>query len=370
MYQPRFTISNDILANIGLIEAAREVVKNSPLIPVYEARFVKDAILRTVHHGTHLEGNDLSLSETKRVIEGENIIAGQRDVQEVINYRNVLRYIDSLEKELKDGPHYTQSVLKKINEIVCERIMTGEAEQGRYRQVQVVLKDERTGEVVFRPPPAVEVPYLLEDFFDWLNSTEAKKIHPVLRTGIAHYYLVAVHPFVEGNGRTVRAFATLVLFAEGYDIKKFFSLEEYFDKDANRYYQALTASDERHASLEQRELTLWLEYFTQAMAVELTRIKEQIKRLSLDVKMKGEVGYQIPLNERQIRIMEYLEERGSITTPEARKVIPEYSDDTIVRDLNYFIKKGILKKQGKTKAAKYMLRSFSGTKTGENNKVV
>ena len=103
MYQPKFTITNDILANIGLIEAGREVVKNAPLIPVYEARFVKEALLKTVHHGTHLEGSDLTLAETKRIIEGESIIAGKRDVQEVINYRNVLSYIDGLEKEVKEG---------------------------------------------------------------------------------------------------------------------------------------------------------------------------------------------------------------------------------------------------------------------------
>lgn len=358
MYQPRFSITNDILANIGLIEAAREVVKNAPLIPVYEARFVKDALLRTVHHGTHLEGNDLSLVEAKRIIEGENIIAGKRDVQEVINYRNVLKFIDSLEKDMRSGLNYTQTILKKINEVVCERILEegGVAEAGKYRMAQVVLKDERTGEVVFRPPPAVEVPYLVEDFFDWLNSTEGKKFHPVLRAGISHYFLVAVHPFAEGNGRTARAFATLVLFAEGYDIKKFFSLEEYFDKDAERYYQALMRADTAHFSLERRDLTFWLEYFTQAMAVELTRIKEQIKRLSLDIKVKSRVGYQIPLNERQIKLVEYLEENGSITTGEARKIATEYSDDTIVRDLNYFLKQGIVKKQGKTKAAKYILK--------------
>lgn len=355
MYQPGFTITNDILANIGLIEAAREVVKNAPLIPVYEARFVKDALLRTVHHGTHLEGNDLTLAEAKKIIEGENIIAGKRDVQEVINYRNVLKYIDGLEKEVKEGFHYSQRVLKKINEIVCERILV-DKEGGRYRETQVVLKDERTGEVVFRPPPGVEVPFLVEDFFDWLNSTEGQKLHPVLRAGIAHYFLVAVHPFVEGNGRTARAFATMILFAEGYDIKKFFSLEEYFDKDSQHYYQALTISDRAHQDLEKRDLTSWLEYFSQAMAVELTRVKEQVKRLSLDIKVKSRVGYQIPLNERQIRLMEYLEENGSITTAEARRVAPEYSDDTLVRDLNYFLRQGIVRKQGKTKSARYVIK--------------
>lgn len=355
MYSPEFTITNDILANIGLIEAAKEVVKNAPLIPVYEARFVRDALLRTVHHGTHLEGNDLSLTEAKRILEGESIIAGKRDVQEVINYRNVMKFIDGLEKEVKDGLHYGPRTIKKINETVCERIVPVE-QSGRYRQEQVVLKDEQTNEVIFRPPAFVEVPFLMEDFFDWLNATEGKKLHPVLRAGIAHYYLTAAHPFIEGNGRTARAFATLVLFAEGYDIKKFFSLEEYFDKDATRYYQALMVADKQHQSLEKRDLTAWLEYFSQAMAVELTRIKEQIKRLSLDVKVKRRVGYQIPLNERQIRLMEYLEENGSLTTGEARKIAPEYSDDTLVRDLNYFLKKGIVKKQGKTKAAKYIIK--------------
>lgn len=354
MYNPKFTITNDILANIGLIEAAREVIKNAPLIPVYEARFVRDALLRTVHHGTHLEGSDLTLAETKRVIEGEEILTGTRGVQEVINYRRVLDFIDGLEKQLRENLSYDQGILQKINEIVCERILP-EGRAGKYRQGAVVLKDERTGEVVFRPPPAVEVPFLLEDFFAWLNSPEGKKLHPVLRAGIAHYFLVAVHPFEEGNGRTARAFATLILFAEGYDIKKFFSLEEYFDKDAHRYYQALTLADQT-GQLEERDLTPWLEYFTQAMAVELTRIKEQVKRLSLDVKIKSRVGMQIPLNARQIKLMEYLEENGSITMAEARRIVPEYSDDTLLRDLNYFVAQGVAKKQGKTKAARYVLK--------------
>lgn len=358
MYAPKFTITNDILANIGLVEAAKEVIENAPLIPIYEARFVKEAMLRTIHHGTHLEGNDLSLAEAKKVIEGESIAARERDIQEVINYRRVIDYLDELTpKGLPDEEkfHYTQSVLKKIHELTCQRILNDD-QLGKYRQTQVVVKDSRTGEVTFRPPPAIEVPFLLEDFFDWLNSSQGRNLHPVLRAGIAHYFLVAVHPFVEGNGRAARAFATLILFAEGYDIKKFFSLEEYFDKDAAQYYQSLQDVSSQARDLVERDLTPWLEYFTQATAVELTRIKEKVKRLSVDLKMKGKIGFQIPLNERQMKLMEYLQEHGSLTTAEARKVVPEYSDDTLTRDFNYFLKRGIIKKEGKTKAAKYILK--------------
>lgn len=356
MYSPQFSINNDILANIGLIEAAREVIENAPLVPLYESRFVKDALLRTVHHGTHLEGNDLTLNEVRKTMEGEAIVARERDIQEVINYRNVLTYIEEQERQRTEKAKYTQTMLKKIHEVTCQRILEG-AQTGQYRQSQVVLKNSFTGEITFRPPPAVEVPFLLEDFFDWLNSSDSLKIHPVLRAGIAHYYLVAVHPFVEGNGRTARAFATLVLFRENYDIRKFFSLEEYFDKDAFAYFQALMGTSNQSQDLSERDLTQWLTYFTQAMAVELTRIKEKIKRLSTDLKIKNKIGGSpIPLNERQIKLMEYLQANGSITTPEARKLLSEYSDDTLVRDFNYLGKKGILKKEGKTKAARYVLK--------------
>lgn len=355
MYLPHFIITNDILANIGLIEAAKEVISNAPLVPVYEARFVKEALLRTVHHGTHLEGNDLTFAEVKKAIEGQKLTARDRDVQEVINYRNVMKYIDSLIPGKGGKIRYNQTMLKRINDLACERIIL-DGRAGRYRQTQVILRNSATGEIVFRPPPAIEVQFLIEDFFRWLNSEAAGKIHSVIRAGVAHYYLVAVHPFIEANGRTARAFATLLLFAEEYDIKKFFSLEEYFDKDAAHYYQGLMAVDRQHRDLAKRDLTPWLEYFTQAMGIELARVKEKVQKLSVDLKMKGKIGYQIPLNERQMKLMEHLQEHGSLATGEARKVVPEYSDDTILRDFNYFIKKGIVKKKGRTKAARYELK--------------
>jgi len=186
VYTPKFTINNEILANIGLIEAAREVIENAPLIPLYEARFVDDAILRTVHHGTHLEGNYLTLNEVKKTIEGEAIVARERDIQEVINYRNVLSYIEQQEKERAGKKKYDEDLLKKIHELTCQRILANE-DLGQYRKAQVILKNSFTGEVSFRPPTALEVPFLMEDFFDWLNSSEALKIHPVLRAGITHY---------------------------------------------------------------------------------------------------------------------------------------------------------------------------------------
>jgi len=94
MYQPKFTITNNILKSIGKIEACRELIENAPLVPAYEAKFRQEAIIRTVHHGTHIEGNPLDTGEVVAVLEGKEVEARDRDIQEILNYRNVLKFID------------------------------------------------------------------------------------------------------------------------------------------------------------------------------------------------------------------------------------------------------------------------------------
>src|SRR3989338_8480992 len=98
MYSPQFTITNKLLKTIGIIEAAKEVIENSPLVPAWEAKFREDALVRTVHHGTHIEGNELNLTEAEKVLAGAKIVGRERDIQEVLNYRNVLKFIEGFNK--------------------------------------------------------------------------------------------------------------------------------------------------------------------------------------------------------------------------------------------------------------------------------
>lgn len=66
MFSPLFTINNKILKNIGAIEAAKAIIDEAPLIPVYEKQFQQEAIIRTVHFGTRIEGNDLTYQEVQK----------------------------------------------------------------------------------------------------------------------------------------------------------------------------------------------------------------------------------------------------------------------------------------------------------------
>lgn len=346
MFNPQFLITNKILKNIGAIEAAREVIIDAPILPLWEKQFREDAIVRTAHHGTHIEGNKLGFTEAKDILLGKEVIGRPRDIQEIINYRKVLQLID--EEVKKKIEKITEELVKKTHRVVVNKISLPD-EVGAYRIKQVVIRNSETGEITFRPPSAIEVPFLIREFLYWLNKISDEDIHPVLKAGIAHHELVRIHPFIDGNGRVARAVATLILFLGRYDIRRFFSLEEYYDKDAISYYENLKKASEGN-------LSAWLEYFTLGVAIEFDRIKLKVLKLSKDRYLKEKLGgKQVFLSERQVKIVEYIQSVGYLQNQSFKELFPDISEDTVLRDLADLVQKGIVKKIGKTKAARYIM---------------
>lgn len=345
MFNPTFTITNQILTNISKVEAAEEVIRTAPLLPLWEKQFKEDAIVRAAYHGTHIEGNMLLKEEAKDVLLGKNVAARPRDIQEVINYRKVIELID--EEANRKIEKITEQLILKLHRILTEKTLQPE-QSGVYRLKQVIIRNSSTGEITFKPPTPLEVPFLMKEFIQWINKDETKQIHTILKAGIVHHEFVRIHPFIDGNGRVGRALATLVLLLGGYDIRRFFSLEEYFDRDAISYYEHLQKASAG-------DLSAWLEYFSFGAAVEFTRIKEKIQKLSKDVKLKEKIGgQQIFLTERQIKIIEYIQEIGYLQNKAFNSIFPEISEDSVLRDVQDLVKKGIIKKIGSTKSARYV----------------
>ncbi len=342
MYNPTFTITNKIVKNIGLIDAAKEIIENAPLLPYWEKKFQEEAAVRSVHYGTHIEGNELSLNQVEKVLDGERIVARERDVQEVINYRKVLEFIGRRTKANID-----QDTIKDLHKIVVDKILPPE-KVGEFRNKEVVIKNSLTGEVSFRPPRVVEVPWQIKELVVFIQDEE--EIHPVLKAGIVHYEFVRIHPFLDGNGRVGRALSMLVLFKLGYDIRQFFSLEEYFDKNPEDYYEALQS-----VSVKNGEQTDWLSYFTECLAQELGKIKEKIEGISIDTNLKKKLGGPVMLTERQLKIIEYIQKIGYIENKIYETLFPMVSEDTVLREVQDLVKKGLLKKEGVTKGVKYVM---------------
>lgn len=356
-YTPKYTITNTILKNVGSIDSAREVITHAPLVPAWEKRFQTEARAKIIHHGTHLEGNDLNLNEVEDILSPTHsdgtlsanspldLPARDRDIQEIINYRSVMDYLDKL-----GDSSPSRHILQEIHKLTVSGLLP-ENEAGHYRSVKVVIRNTATHEITFRPPPPTEVPFFIDELFAWLDSPVGKDCHPLLRAGILHFELVRIHPFTDGNGRTARAMALLLLFLEGYEVKKFFALEEYYDLHPDEYYVAL------QSVTESGELTNWLEYFTLGIAIEFNRVKSLVQKLSLDLHLKSTMGgTQITLSERQIKLVEHIERYGEISMGSVRELLPDVSEDTILRDLRDLVGKNLLLKKGNTKGSKYYLR--------------
>jgi Fic family protein len=354
-YTPKYSITNTILKNVGAIDSAREVITHAPLVPAWERRFREEARAKIIHHGTHLEGNDLNLNEVEEILSPDTAtqntapVGRDRDIQEVINYRAVMEYLDSL--VTKEGyVTLNRHILEEIHRLTVKGLLP-EGESGHYRSVKVVIRNTTTREITFRPPAPTEVPFFIEELFTWLDSEDGKSVHPLLRAGILHYELVRIHPFTDGNGRTARAMALLLLFLEGYEVKKFFALEEYYDSHPEEYYAAL------QSVANTAELTQWLEYFTLGISIEFNRVKTLVQKLSLDLHLKSTIGgRQITLSERQIKLVEHIERFGEISMGSVRELLPDVSEDTILRDLRDLVNKNLLVKKGSTKGTRYYLK--------------
>ena len=344
MFKPSFHYTDKIVNNLSQIAVARELVINSPLIPKWEVSLRREAIIRSAHSSTAIEGNRLSLEQVSDLAHGREVMATRKDKQEVLNYLSVLENIS----KLSEDKNITEVNLLRIHKMITQETLGNSADCGVYRNRYVVVGNRLTGEIIFRPPKNEDVPGLVRDLIDWLNSSEAKILDPVIEAGISHYEFVRIHPFVDGNGRTARVLATLILYLRGFDTKQFFSLDDYYDSDRPSYYRALQSVDQKTL-----DLTNWLDYFVEGVKVSLASVKERVIRLSSERLRRTKKG-QIALTERQMKIVEFINQNGHITNQVVRDMF-KISDRAALKEIRKLVDLKVIKPEGKGRSLSYVL---------------
>lgn len=343
-FEPRFTYTHTMVRNLTEISEARAVVLNARLVPRWDVSLRREALLRTAHHSTAIEGNPLSLEDVTALAQGRKVMATRKAKQEVLNYLSALDEMPALARK----EPLTSNDLLALHKNITQGTLDDPKDEGAFRRRQVVVANRVTGEVIFTPPPTTRVPDLVEGFLHWFGSEPASDLDPVILAGVAHYRLVWIHPFADGNGRTARALATLALYKRGFDVKRFFSLDDYYDQDRRGYYAALRAVDQRTL-----DLTDWLEYFTTGVAVSISNVKDRVIGISKDVKAISREG-QVPLSERQMRIVELIIDEGGATNRDVREMFG-ISNRAALDELEKLIEMDVVQRTGKGRSTKYVL---------------
>lgn len=177
-----------------------------PLSSALVERLREDINLRWTYHSNAIEGNTLTLMETKVVLEG--ITIGGKSVREHLEAINHREAILLLEELVKENQKLTEVEIKGLHGLILKGIHDDYA--GRYRDVNVRITGAR-----HTPPHFLKVEEQMADFANWCQH-EAQELHPVIRAAKVHADFVAIHPFIDGNGRTSRLLMNLELMKAGY----------------------------------------------------------------------------------------------------------------------------------------------------------
>lgn len=344
MFEPKYSITPEILNNLIKTAEAKALLDNAYLVPKWEVALRKEALIKNAHASTAIEGNPLSLEQVSELAMGRDVMATRKAKAEVLNYLKVLEDLP----ELADHDKITEKVILTIHKLLTKDVLENPTDSGVYRNRQVVIGNRLTGVVTFRPPDTGDVPRLMKEFVKWLNSKDAADTNPVLAAGISHYEFVRIHPFIDGNGRTARALASLILYARGFDTKRFFALDDYYDSDRQAYYRALQSVDSKTL-----DITEWLKYFTYGVAMQIGVVKEKVLSMSSDLKQKQLKG-QIALTERQMKIVERINKAGFITNKTMRDMF-KLSDEAALKELKKLLSAGVIKSEGRGRNIRYVL---------------
>jgi Fic family protein len=268
----KFELTPAIVRYLQTIERVRETVRLTVLPPAIAEVLRFQAHIRSTHYSTRIEGNRLTLKETEMVVqEGRQFPGRERDVKEVERYYRALQLMD---KWVEEKQSITEERIRKLHAVLYSG---GRAKPTPYRDGQNVIR-ESGGEIVYMPPEADDVPGFMEELVAWIH--EASKDIPVpVIAGVAHYQFETIHPFFDGNGRTGRMLTTWILYQGGYDLGKFYALEEFYADNLQSYYDALVTHPHHNFYFGRNEadITPWLEYFLKGMAVVFERVAEQIR---------------------------------------------------------------------------------------------
>ena len=245
------------------------VIRDIPIPPHVKAKLDALNILRAVRGTTGIEGIELTENEVKQIMESprEKPVLPQnrsREEQEARNAQEVMVYVV---KELRRDPHIplTEKLICTIHRITTKDINYLDNIPGKYRTHDVSAGD-------YLPPSGGDVKRLMKEFIKWFNSGAPTTWDPIIRAIVAHFYVVSIHPFADGNGRTSRGVESFLLYQAGVNARGFYSLANYYYQRRQEYVRFLD-----HVSFESGgDLTPFVFFALKGLVDELQQVHSEV----------------------------------------------------------------------------------------------
>jgi Fic family protein len=336
-FDPKYMVTPKIMDCLRRIESAKEKIFHLPLTLKVLASLRETARLYTTHYSTLIEGNALSATQVEEVLKHEGHFPGrERDEREVKGYYHALTQV---EQWAARGVKLNEKMIQTLHALVMANGKT-RVTPTPYRDGQNVIRDSRTGRIVYLPPEAKDVSGLMQALMHWIGRSHELPC-PIV-AAIAHYQLATIHPYYDGNGRTARLLTTLILYLGGYDLKGLYSLEEYYALRLSAYYEAISVGDSHNYYLGRAEadITKWIEYFVEGMAISCEKVLQQM--MSADLQGSSDQSALLrTLDPRQRKALELFREFETITARQVGQLFG-FQPRTSAQLCHTWVEKGFL----------------------------
>lgn len=361
----KVTLNNEILKYITEIDKNRYKLSAVKLTGMVVNKLRKNSKKKSSYASTKIEGNPLSQKQVDEVIENDERKHYLKPEQEVRNYFLALNY---LEEKAKKKEKFSKKLILDVQKFVekgasKEKIgLRGQMPPG----ILFAVYDSQSGNPDYIPPEYVDIPELLEELADYVNTTDD---HPLIVAAVVHYQLVTIHPFEDGNGRTARLLSGYILDIHGYGFNGIGSLEEYFAYDVEEYYDSIQMGlpalyysgrdNPPHPEI-------WINYFLRMVLLYSSKVCELSESESGE-ELDGSLSY-LKSKEKELLLFLIKSYKREFTPIEVSKEFG-VTNKTIINRLSTLVKNGfVVPNIVKERVRSYELSDFTRGNEGEIKK--
>ena len=350
IFQPNYIITPKIEVCLEAIERNQWLIENMLLMPKHEAWFHRDVQVRRSSGTTRIEGATLDETAVRNLAGGGITGKFTEDEQANINAIQAYDFIDFISDQ-GDIP-VDELVIRQLNRYfisTASEMLT----PGVYRKGPNSVGD-------FRTPDQGDVPGLMRSFALWLK--EDNGLHPVIKAGIAHLHLVAIHPFWDGNGRTARGLETLLLQRSPFGFRKLISTETVFLNLKDDYFSAIGSSLGQEFS-QSYDVTPWLEFYATVANFASSDLVVRTTDWNRMMQKVHDLWNTSGWPPRYVDVYAFAMQTGQITRSDYIE-ITGVSPATASRDLADMVNGGVFRVEGKTRSRVYYPLDLAAANTG------
>jgi len=339
----RIKLSNEMILKIAQIEELKgQWIGSLSLNPKILHQLKKTVVITSSASSTRIEGSKMTDQEVDRFLSGiKQKKPKNRDEEEVAGYADLLgRVFDNYEKM-----KISESGILELHKIMLAFSKKDKEHYGKYKtkdNTVAIVENGKIKKILFQPTAPWLVKKEMDDLFEWYKKRqEEKDLHSLVSIANFVFEFLAIHPFIDGNGRLSRALINLMMLQNGYKFIPFISLEEIIEEKQSEYYLSLRKTQKNHKT-KNEDISPWLNYFLDIILIQTQK--------SLDL-LKGKENRKL-LSEAQEKIYNLFADNVELKVSEIQKKT-KIPLPTVKQSVSKLMKYKMLEKSGQGPATRY-----------------